>query len=124
MISYIHLYILERLLLATPCKYVHPGLALESDRALPFLTLIVCPICLSWPTQKLVFVPMTHISHMQPSLNTRRLNRFMQLNTMDGQHSLYNRHMYIQFTTFLIMPLLDPWAGRLAPNFHVRNKYY
>ncbi len=46
------------------------------------------------PPRRLLFVPTTHISHMQPSLNTRRPNTFIQLNTIDVWHTLYNRQIY------------------------------
>jgi hypothetical protein len=33
-------------------------------------------------------------------------------------------YIYIQLTTFLLLLLLDPWAGQLAPDFHVGNNNY
>jgi steroid 5-alpha reductase family enzyme len=34
---------------------------------------------------------------------------------------MYNKHMYIHYTIFLLIVLLYFWAGRLAPNLYVRN---
>ncbi len=41
---------------------------------------------------------------------------------MDARNNMYEQ-THIQFTTFLLVLLLDPWAGQLAPDFHVRNNY-
>jgi hypothetical protein len=43
---------------------------------------------------------------------------------MGARYNIYNRHTYTHLTTFLLMLLLDLWAGRLAPDFHVGNRYY
>jgi hypothetical protein len=39
---------------------------------------------------------------------------------MGARYCMY-KQAYIQLTTFLPVLLLDPWAGQLAPDFHVRN---
>jgi hypothetical protein len=92
-ISIYILYILERLSLAAPCEYVHPGLVSGLDWALHQLTPILHPYCLSWPPSSLLFVPTIHISHKYPSLTTKRLNTIIQVNNMGMQHLMYNRHI-------------------------------
>jgi hypothetical protein len=41
---------------------------------------------------------------------------------MGARNNMY-KQTHIQFTTFLLVLLLNPWAGQLAPDFHVRNNY-
>ncbi len=68
---------------AIPCttsRYVHPGLVLGLDWALPQLTPILYPPCLSWPTQQLVICPNDFYFTLHPPLTTRWLNTFIQVN--------------------------------------------
>jgi hypothetical protein len=55
-----------------------------------------------------------------PPFSTRGLNTFIQANIMGARYSMY-KQTYIQLTSFLLMLLLDPWAGQLDLDFHVGN---
>jgi hypothetical protein len=91
------LYILERLSLAVPRKYVHSGLVLGLDWTLCHLSSILYLSCLSWPTHQLVVCSnglyFTN-KHVHPPLTTRRLNTAIQVNNMGARHLMYNGHIY------------------------------
>jgi hypothetical protein len=63
------------------------------------------------PPSNLLFVPMIHILHVQTSLNTRRLNTFIQVNIMDAQRSIYNEHIYSLQHLFSCLLLTSGQAG-------------
>ncbi len=66
---YIHLYILEWLLLEAPHKYVHSSLILGLDWAYCLLSSIMCLPYLSWPIHQLVICPNNSYFTHSPSLN-------------------------------------------------------
>ncbi len=109
--------------------------------AIPCSTSRICP---SWPCPRVRLSPLLSHTYLvsnlffmaypaacclfqqpifhtcNPPLTTRRYNTFIQ----EKHHGCTLRHIQqtcTQFTTFLLMPPHDHWAGWLAPNFHVGN---
>ncbi len=93
-----------------PC----PQFRLSSSHAYTCLpSYYVC----SGPLSKMLFVLTIHISHALPTHNPPFTTG--GLNTCA---TYYVQRTHIQFTTFLLVLLLDPWAGQLAQDCYVGNK--
>jgi hypothetical protein len=81
--------------LKAPHEYVHPGLVLGLDRASCQLPSTCIFFVSPGPPSILLFVSMTHVSHVHPPLTTRRLNASTQVKNMAVLHLIYNGHTYV-----------------------------
>jgi hypothetical protein len=121
---YIHLYILEQLLLEAPREYIHSGLIFGLDWALCAISSILCLPYLSWPTQQLVT---DSYFTRSPSLTTKRLNTAIQVNNMGAWYLMYKRHIYstsLNITTQPFFYTSSTLPGRPAGPEHSCGEYH